>query len=122
MECEDVGGVLWHDQPVRKIMCILGLCQARQWSFCLLQDLVFPENGVREYRTEAETWTLIIQSKVGVLLNSHMTEMWRRTGAEILVVGRKEARDARNVMVVVDAHIEGTRAFVSLPHTLRRQI
>ena len=65
----------------------------------MLTDLVHRTNGVREFETAKGRWTMIIQGTVGILLDEGLTARWRTGGAEVVMVGRSDARTNRCVMV-----------------------
>ena len=52
----------WRRQHVRSSV------ESRGWSFYLLSDLKYPQNGVCGYETDRQTWTLVIQGKLGIML------------------------------------------------------
>ena len=54
--------------------------EARGWSAVLLTDIRLGPTGVREYRTEKETWTIVHHGKVAVAMCSRLTRHWRRGG------------------------------------------
>ena len=55
--------------------------EKRGWSAAALTDLKFIEDGVREYESGSQKWTIIIQGKVGIALDEQFTEKWRKGGA-----------------------------------------
>ena len=64
-----------------KTKCILRMCECRKWSFCILTDLTFEQNSVREFDTEKGKWTMIIQGKVGSVVDEESAGRWRVAGA-----------------------------------------
>jgi len=81
-----------------KMKCILRMCEVRKWNFCMITDLAFGENGVRRYETETREWTMIVQGKVGFLLDEEATRRWRMGGAEVKVIGRKDSKETRSAI------------------------
>ena len=67
----------------------------RGWSFCMLTDLKFEENGVREYSTDKKKWTVIIQGRVGIAIDAEWTNSWREGGAKVYHPGRATAKNTR---------------------------
>ena len=90
-----LGGPYVRLDPYLKMRCILTLCETRGWSFCTLSDLKFRENGVREYATKKQKWLLIVQGRVGILLNERMSRRWREAGAKIVCAGRADVCTTR---------------------------
>ena len=64
-----------------------------------MTDLNLPYNGVREYTTEKGKWTMIVQGKVGFLLDEELTDRWRVGGAKVVMVGSTTSNLTRVVMV-----------------------
>ena len=77
----------------------------REWGAALLNDLKFGENGVRQYQTETQTWTLIMRGRVGVALNQKWTKIWRDNGATVLRTGKEE--DAKARVMAIDLKPRG---------------
>ena len=82
-----------------KMECILNMCEARRWQFCLLTDLAFKDGGVREYAHKGNKWTLIIRGRVGILLNQQLAAGWRIGGAEVRATRRKEDQNTRSMAI-----------------------
>ena len=80
--------------PVLKTQMMFSLFGNRGWSACLLSDLAFPENGIREYATDRQTWTVSIRGKVGIAMNEVWTSDWRKSGQKVWAMGHPD--DAQN--------------------------
>jgi hypothetical protein len=89
--------------PFLKMECFLALFESRGWSFALLSDMKFPQNGVRQYETEKQTmsWTLIVQGKVAIMLNQGLAELWRKSGAILECVGRTDISTTRAMAITI---------------------
>ena len=69
------------DQAI-KSRCILQFMQHRGVGLAILTDLKFREVGVRTYKTEAQTWTLVVAGAVGFLLNERWAAWWEAGGSK----------------------------------------
>ena len=67
--------------PAEKLKGFVKIWEARKWCAVLLTDVCFGGTGIREYKSEQETWTIIHHGKVAVALCREMTRHWRRGGA-----------------------------------------
>ena len=73
----------------------------------MLSDLAFPENGVREYVTDRQTWTVIIRGRVGIALSAALAKDWRNAGARVWALGHPE--DRRNRVMAIECQRAGWR-------------
>ena len=78
-----------------KAGCIWSVLDAKQWKFSLFPDMKFEHNGIREYHTKNNKWTLIVQGKVGIALDARWTEEWRNSGAKVTFPGKPDNKDNR---------------------------
>ena len=109
----DVRGGTWNTRglgakfgridPFLRAQCFFTLFRKRKWDFALLSDLRYSGNGVREYGTKEEKWTLVVQGKVGIAMSARLTRLWREGGAKTEVVGRTDVSTTRAVAVSIPA-------------------
>ena len=96
------GGRFARIDQALKAECIFSLMESRGWEVGMLSDLSFEMNGVREFRTSRQTWTLIIQGKVGIALNREWASDWREAGAKVWCLGEPENTETRVMAVGTD--------------------
>ena len=65
----------------------------------MLTDMNFRDNGVREYTTATTTWTMIVQGRVGFLLDEKLAAEWRVGGANIEMVGMNQSKETRSAVI-----------------------
>ena len=84
-----------------KAECLFTLMNVRHWQFCLLSDLDFSKNGVREYEYGGVKWVLVIRGKVGIALREGLAREWRAGGENVVVKGGQERKGTRCVAVTI---------------------
>lgn len=98
------GGKYSRIDQYLKTECILTVLDRRRWSFCLVSDLKFEENGVNRYTVNNTTWTMVIQGSVGVILDFELTEQWRESGANVSTAKMAGERSTRCMAVQITAN------------------
>ena len=96
-----LGGRFRRSDPALKIECVLKVLESRRWKACLLSDLCYPTNGVREYFSNGRKWVIVNKGKVGVALNEEFAAQWRESGAIQFSIGGAERKTDRTLALYI---------------------
>ena len=105
------GGQWSRCDPWLKKEALLEQADAQQWQAVLLSDLWFPENGIIQYRSAVQVWTLVHHGKVGVLLSEDWVARWRAGGARQFFVGQTNKKSSRAMALYVPGARRGRTGF-----------
>ena len=95
------GGKYARVDPFLKVECLLAMIDARDWAFCLFTDVKSSVNGVREYKTRKNAYTVIIQGKVAMALREDWASKWRQGGARPHFPGQARSGSTRCMAIEV---------------------
>ena len=59
--------------PALKMEALLSMWDARGWGAVLLSDLQYGKDGIYEYRSKENVWTVVVSGRVGIALNRYWT-------------------------------------------------
>eukprot|EP00969_Alexandrium_andersonii_P113351 5009224-Alexandrium_andersonii.AAC.1 len=67
----------------------------------MMSDVAFPTNGVKEYRTDRQVWTIVVQGKVAIALDERWADRWHRAGATVRCAKGGSDRSNRVMLISV---------------------
>ena len=111
-----------------KIRCFISHMITHTWSCLVLTDLKFRDNGVRRYRQDGQSWYLVIQDKIGFLLDVWCYDWWVLGGSVLHSQAPRVAaislprRGWRRGLFVMGVYAPTSEAGAGARRTLRQQL
>ena len=93
-------------EPGMKTKCMFELMEKRTWHAALLTDVRYGADGIREYQTKRDTWTMVVRGKVAIAMSSSMAQEWKKGGCKVWV-GTKMGKENQSRVMSVDIPPKG---------------